>query len=79
MSRIKLSDGSSWPRPALETDVAYGIGHRLRYTPVENLRRGDLMEAASIIDAYSYIVAESTKAKRDLVCREIRAALGEEA
>lgn len=70
--RIDLSDGSSWPRPALESDPEYGVGHTLRYgTPT----RGDLLRAAAIVDAYGYLVAESTKAKRDLVCREIRAAM----
>lgn len=75
MTRIKVSDGSTWPRPALESDERHGVGHTLRYgTPT----REDLMEAAAICDAYGHLVAESTQAKRDLVCREIRAALNSE-
>lgn len=69
--QVILSDGSSWPRPALESDEEYGVGHTLRYgSPT----RSDLLVAASIIDAYGYLVMESTRDKRDLVCREIRAA-----
>ena len=72
VTRVKVSDGSSWPRPALESDDEYGVGYTLRYgTPT----RSDLLKAAEIIDAYSYLVAESTREKRDLVCREVRAAL----
>ena len=69
--RVNVSDGSSWPRPALESDEEYGVGHKLRYgTPT----RGDLLMASSIIDAYGYLVMVSTREKRDLVCREIRSA-----
>lgn len=70
--RITIGDGSSWPRPALESDEKSGVGWVLRYG---DPTIGDLLEAAAIIDAYSHLVAESTQAKRDLVCREVRAAL----
>jgi len=70
--RVQMSDGSSWPRPALESDERYGVGHILRYgTPT----RADLLAAASIIDAYGYLVAETTCRERDRVCREMRASL----
>lgn len=75
MSRIEISDGSSWPRPALEADAEYGIGHKLRYKPMDKITREDLLQAASVIDAYGYLIAESTQAQRDIVCREVRAAL----
>lgn len=78
MAEVKVSDGSVWPRPALESDEHYGVGHRLRYTPVEDISRGDLLEAAAIVSAYEYLVGVSTQAKRDLVCREVRAALKKE-
>ena len=78
MGRLTLSDGSSWPRPAIESDDEYGTGHKLRYTPASNLTASDLMEAASIIDSYNYLVVESTREKRDLVCREIREQLKEQ-
>jgi hypothetical protein len=72
---VIVSDGSSWPRPALESDDEYGIGHLLRYgTPT----RSDLLVAASVIDAYGYLIMESTREKRDLVCREMRTAAKEE-
>lgn len=71
---IVLSDGSSWTLPAVESDDEYGVGHTLRYgTP----SRSDLLVAASIIDAYGYLLVQSTREKRDLVCREIRAQLNE--
>lgn len=74
MRVITLSDGSAWPRPALESDEVYGIGHRLRHGVLSD---DDLMEAAAIIDAYGYLVVESTRERRDFVCREIRAALSQ--
>lgn len=78
MSRIKISDGSTWPRPALESDDSTGLYWKLVRMPFEGLSQEDLTEAASIISAYGYLVAESTQEKRDLVCREIRQALREE-
>ena len=70
--RVQMSDGSSWPRPALESDERYGVGNILRYgTPT----RSDLLVAAEVIDAYGYLIAETTCEKRDLVCHEMRAAL----
>ena len=78
MSRIKLSDGSSWPRPALESDEEFSIEWKLRYRPLTLITPEERMEAASIIAAYNYLVAESTRTKRDLVCREIRQAMREE-
>lgn len=70
--RVQMSNGSSWPRPALETDERYGVGHTLRYG---NPSRTDLLEAAAIIDAYGALIAETTREQRDLVCREMRAEL----
>jgi hypothetical protein len=71
-ARMKLSDGSSWPRPSLERDDEYGIAHRLIYG---NPTQADLVEAASIIGAYGYLVVDASRQKRDLVVREIKAAL----
>lgn len=71
-ARIKISDGSSWPRPSLERDDEYGIGHKLTYGKPT---RGELLEAAQIISAYGYLVVEAPRMKRDLVAREIKAAL----
>lgn len=78
MSRIKLKDGSSWPRPSLERDDEPGIGWRLRYLSPDKLTKADLMEAASIVDAYGVLVVESTRDVRNMVCREVRQALREE-
>jgi len=31
--RFKLSDGSSWPRPAMAMDEFNGVGWKCRYSP----------------------------------------------
>lgn len=77
MSYIKLSDGSSWPRPALEGDDNVSVEWKLRHAP-DQVTREDMLVAASIISAYGYLTVDSTRNKRDLVCREIRAHLGED-
>lgn len=77
MSRITVSDGSSWPRPSLESDDDLGLAWKMAHAP-EEITWAELHEAASIISAYGHLVAMSTQAKRDLVCRDIRAALREE-
>lgn len=72
--RITFPNGSSWPRPARESDPGYGIGHKLRYAPIESLTRSDLLVAAAVIDAYGHLVtlpgAEASK-----ITRLMRAAL----
>lgn len=78
MSRIKLSDGSTWPRPALESDDEVGIGWKLTHAP-DQLTRPDLLEAASIVAAYGELVYAASREKRNLVCREVRQAMREEA
>lgn len=65
-TRIVLSDGSSWPLP--NTDLE----HTLRYGEPD---RRELLAAAAILNAYFALTAQSIEAKRNLVCREIRAAL----
>lgn len=70
--RITISDGSSWPRPALEDDAEYGVSHRIRYGKPT---RADLLNAAAIADAYGYLTMEATPDKRELVVRDLRAAV----
>ena len=77
MSRITVSDGSSWPRPYVENEEDVGIEWKLRYAP-RLLNRSDFLEIAAIMSAYDHLILGSTQAKRDLVCRDIRAALKEE-
>ena len=77
MNRITVSDGSSWPRPHLESDEELGVEWKIRFAP-HRPTRSDLLEAAAIISAYEHLVLGSTRAKRDLVCRDIRTALREE-
>ena len=73
--RIHLSDGTSWPRPAVESDYISGLGWRLTY---QEPTRADILEAVAIIQAYGYLTVDATRAKRDLVAREIRASLNAE-
>ena len=74
MTYIKLSDGSSWPRPAIEGDENLSVEWKLRHAP-DRLTREDMLVAAEIISAYGYLTVDSPRPKRDLVCREIRAAI----
>jgi hypothetical protein len=67
-----ISDGSNWPRPAVGSDEENGIEWELRYAPLADITRSDLLVAAGIISAYGYLVMDSTRAKRDLVCRDMR-------
>ena len=69
MTRITVSDGSTWPRPALESDENYGVGHGLRYAG--DLTQAERMEAAAIIDAYGYLLVEASRQTRELVAREV--------
>lgn len=74
-NHIKLSDGSLWPRPCMESDDR-PTSWAARYS---TLTREEIMRLASIADSYGYLVCETDRAKRDLVAREIRAALKAEA
>ncbi|AMS02666.1 hypothetical protein BJD55_gp100 [Gordonia phage Yvonnetastic] len=74
-THIKLSNGSIWPRPALESDEEYGVGNRLRYLPQDKLTREDLLLAAAICDAYGYMIVSMTQRARNAACSEIRAKL----
>lgn len=67
-------DGGYWPRPALERDEEYGIGHKLRYAPASSLTRADLLVAAGIIDAYGSLVT-GTQERAIRVVRGMKAAL----
>jgi len=74
-THIRFDDGSSWPRPALESDEEYGIGHRLRYA--RELTSSERMEAASVIAAYGYLIVEMTQERRNKVCAQIKSSLAE--
>ena len=55
-------DGTTWPRPALESDEFYGPAHRATYSP-STLTQGDLTYLASVADAYGHLVTEPSAAK----------------
>ena len=54
-THIRFDDGSSWPRPELEGDEEYGIGHRLRYA--RGLTSSERMAAAAVVDAVAGFVS----------------------
>lgn len=74
---IRIPDGSTWPRPTLDTDDALGAEWAARHAP-DTVTREDLLWLTSVAHAYGHLLVESTQARRDQVCREIRAALNGE-
>lgn len=74
----RLPDGSTWPRPELASDIALGAEWRARHAP-HTVTVGDLMWLASAASAYGSLVVDSTRKRRDYVCREMRQALRAEA
>lgn len=71
--RLKqISDGSYWNGIKEASDLDW----KLRYAP-DSITRGDILAAASIIESYVYMIAETTQKKRDLVCRDLRSIVNE--
>jgi len=68
---LKLTEGSTWPRPALESDESVGVEWKLRHAP-DTLTRADQLLAASVMSAYGYMIIDMTQKRRNAVCREIR-------
>lgn len=66
---LRLPDGSTWPRPALESDEYSGPAWRARYAP-DNLTRGDLLYLASVADAYGALIDTPAHARKLLVIRQ---------
>lgn len=66
-----------WPRPAMERDDEHGIAWKLRYQP-DRISRAEQIEAAETMDAYAYLLCETTQAQRDRICRGVREALAKE-
>jgi hypothetical protein len=57
--------------PPLDTPEG-GLAWRLTYTEPT---REDVLLAASVINAYAYLLTETTAKRRDLIVREVRQAL----
>ena len=58
-NRLRV-DGAVWPRPSLESDEIYGVGHIATYgTPTKE----DLLELAAIAHAYGELVTNPKAAK----------------
>jgi hypothetical protein len=74
---LRLGDGSTWPRPALESDPGVSVEWKLRHTPGA-LTREDRMFAASVLHAYNYLLCDMTQKRRNTICREIRQQLEQE-
>lgn len=72
--RIAIPGGGVFVRPALESDDEHGLGWKLRYTP-NSISRADQLTLAEIVDAYGYLLVQTTQAQRDHICRSIRASL----
>jgi hypothetical protein len=73
VSRAQLSDGTTWPLPDLDNDDR-PVSWLLTHAP-EQMTRAEQLRAASIIHAYGYLLTETTRERRDMVVREMRAAL----
>lgn len=73
---VRLSDGSTWPLPDVESDASEraDVGWLLTYAP-DQMTRAEQLRAASIIRAYGFLLTETTRERRDLVTREVRASL----
>lgn len=67
---IKVPDDSLWPLPDMEDDDS-PVSWKLRYAP-DSMTRAEQLFAASVIQAYGYLVVDATKTKRDLVAKTIR-------
>jgi hypothetical protein len=67
MSHRILGDGSTWPAPCKAMDE---LDWRLRHMP-ERVSHGDMVMAASIINAYRELVRCTVK-RRNVVIRELR-------
>jgi hypothetical protein len=59
------------PSPIETVSDQNGVGWKLRYAP-QTLTKEDQMYAASILDAYAYLVCEMTAKDRQSVVSEIR-------
>jgi hypothetical protein len=67
---LRLEDKTTWPNP----DDPKEVQHRLRYgTP----NRGDLLLAASVMQAYAYIVSGPGAAQLPLIRKAARLAAAE--
>ncbi|WP_442575887.1 hypothetical protein ACSBPH_01675 [Microbacterium sp. F51-2R] len=69
--RIAVPDGGIWVRPSLERDDEVGLGWKLRHAP-DSLSRADQITLAEIVDAYGYLLVQSTTEQRNRVCAAIR-------
>jgi hypothetical protein len=61
----------TFPSPIETVSDQNGVGWKLRYAP-QTLTEEDQMYAASILDAYAYLICEMTAKDRQSVVSEIR-------
>lgn len=67
----ELEKRRTFPSPIEPFSDESGVGWKLRYAP-SSLTREDQMYAASVLDAYAYLVCEMTAKDRQSVVSEIR-------
>lgn len=71
---LRLPDGLTWPRPALDSDEHHSPAWRARYAP-DSLTRGDQLYLAAVSDAYRALIDTPALARR---LPEVRRALREQ-
>ena len=70
--RIRLDDGTLWPRPPLESDNEYGPTYLAIHNP-DALTREDLSHLASMAEAYAVLVGEPwMRPKLPMIRRALR-------
>ena len=74
MERVTISDGTSWPNP--NGDEYGNLAWRL--THHNSVTRQDLLCAASVMEAYGYLIAEPTLSMKRAIekIKGIRSAIG---
>ena len=73
---LHLEDGSTFPRPAMESDLYRSPANVVAWQGHENLTRSESVWLASIADAYAYLIGNPEIARKKIPM--IRRALAKE-
>lgn len=65
---------TTWPVPIPADPDAQGIENLLRYKPLDQISRKDLLAAASVVSAYQHMIFGLTQKQRNRVCKDIQTA-----
>jgi len=63
---LLLEDGSTFPRPAMESDEHHSPAHALNWYGAESLTREQGVWLASAADAYGYLIANPEIARKKI-------------